>query len=68
MAQFDVLVNKLLSDPAFAESLVADPEGTLRSNGVDPTPEMVAALRQLDPSSVSRLATAFGQQAAASAS
>ena len=68
MAQFDVLVNKLLSDASFAEALVADPEGTLRSNGIDPTPEMVTALRQLDPSSVARLATAFGQQAAASAS
>ncbi len=64
MSQFDSLLNKLMSDKSFATTLAADPEATLRSHGVEPTAEMVAAIRGLDPASLERLAGAFGKAAA----
>jgi hypothetical protein len=67
MSQFDNLMNKLLNDRNFAAALVADPDGTLRANGVEPTPEMIGALRGLDPAAIERLAGAFGQSAAGAA-
>jgi anaerobic selenocysteine-containing dehydrogenase len=65
MSKLDHLMNKLLNDRNFAAALVADPDGTLRANGVEPTPEMVAALQGLEPAAVERLANAFGKSAAA---
>jgi hypothetical protein len=65
MSHFDNVMNKLVNDRDFAAALVADPEGTLRANGVEPTPEMVAALQGLEPAAVERLANAFGKSAAA---
>jgi hypothetical protein len=67
VAQLDALMNKLLNDQDFAAALAADPESALRANGVEPTPEMVAALKGLDPASIARLASAFGQSAAGAA-
>ena len=65
MAQLDALVNDHPSDSSFAETPAADPEGTPRSNGIDPTPEPVAVLRALDPSSSARRTAVFGKPAAA---
>lgn len=67
MAQFDSLLNKLMSDRSFASTLVANPEATLRAHGVEPTAEMVTAIRALDPASVERLVGAFGTAAAGAA-
>ncbi len=67
MSSFDSIVKKLLSDESFASQLIAAPDETLRAHGVEPTAEMVNALKQLDPTSLSRLASAFGQQQAAAA-
>jgi hypothetical protein len=67
MSQFDQLMTRLLSDRDFAAALAADPESSLRANGVEPTPEMIAALKGLDPASIGRLAAAFGQSAAGAA-
>lgn len=67
MAQFDSLLNKLMADRSFGATLIADPEATLRAHGVEPTSEMVAAVRALDPASLERLVGAFGQAAAGAA-
>ncbi len=67
MSQFDSLLNKLMTDKSFATTLAADPETTLRSHGVEPTAEMVAAIRGLDAASLERLAGAFGKAAAGAA-
>jgi hypothetical protein len=65
MSKFDHLMNKLLNDRDFATALVADPDAALRANGVEPTPEMVSAIKGLDPAAVQRLASAVHGSAAA---
>lgn len=67
MSNFDSIVKKLLTEDSFATQLVGAPEETLRAHGVEPTAEIVNALRHLDPASLGRLASAFGQQQAAAA-
>lgn len=67
MNNFDSIIQKLLSDHSFAAELIANPHDTLVASGVEPTPEVVGALAQLDAASLSRLAAAFGQQQAAAA-
>ncbi len=66
MSDFQTIVGMLLSDAAFCERLLADPAGTLRAHGVEPTGEMLAALKDLDPAAVQRLAAAFNKEQAAS--
>lgn len=65
MSSSQIIVDKVLSDAAFRAKLVANPSATLTAMGVDATPEMVAALKGLDPESLQRLANAFGKQHAA---
>jgi len=62
---FNRLVGKALSDPGFCEALVKDPEATLRANGVEPTAEILDALKGLDAAAVQRLAVVFGKSQAA---
>ena len=40
------LLEKVTADPAFADQLRADPESALRSIGVEPTAELVAAVTE----------------------
>lgn len=56
------VVGKAASDPEFAEALLADPERALADVGIEPTEEMVAALRDLDADSLRRVAAAFEPQ------
>lgn len=65
MADFDSVVQKILSDSDFCSELATNPEAALRSLGVEPTPEIIAALKGLDAASINRLAAAFGKQHAA---
>ena len=65
MSDINSLVSKIVSDRAFCEALVANPEQTLRASGVTVTPEILAALGSLDAASIQRLASAFGKQQAA---
>ena len=46
MENIESLVKRITSDPRLAERLRADPEGTLRAEGIDPTPELVAAVKE----------------------
>ncbi len=62
---FQRLVGKVLSDPTFCEALVANPEAALRENGVEPTAEILDALKGLDATAVQRLAVVFGKSQAA---
>lgn len=65
MSDFDRIVQRAVSDEEFAKRLVADPEQALRAEGVEPSPEMIEALRDVDVASVQRLAAAFGENRAA---
>jgi hypothetical protein len=65
MANVQSIIGKVMSDRAFCEQLIRDPEATLQANGVEPTPEIVDALKGLDPDSVQKLAAAFGKESVA---
>ncbi len=67
MTSLERVVNRALSEESFCQALADDPEGTLRSEGVEPTPEMIAALQGLDAESIQKLAAAFGKEQAAAA-
>lgn len=45
-------VDRLLTEPAWQAEVRQDPEAALRRHGIDPTPELVAALR--DPDGLAR--------------
>jgi len=64
MADFEKLVNKAVSDEGFAQELADNPEKALRSEGIEPTPEMLDALNGVDVASIKKLAAAFGENKA----
>jgi hypothetical protein len=65
MADVEALVKRVLTDDAFAQALVEHPEETLREVGVEPTPEMLEALANVDVEAVRKLAASFDQEDAA---
>jgi hypothetical protein len=58
---FEQLVSRMVSDRKFREGLARDPEGTLKSHGVTPTPQMVSALRAVDYGAIKQVGKAFGK-------
>jgi anaerobic selenocysteine-containing dehydrogenase len=62
---FQSLVGKALSDEKFAQQLVSNPEKALREVGIQPTPEMLEALKGVDAAAIRKLAQAFGEDKAA---
>ncbi|MCU0754668.1 MAG: Os1348 family NHLP clan protein [Xanthomonadales bacterium] len=59
-------INELvLSDNDFCDALVRDPEATLRARGIEPTPEVIDALKAVDSDSLRKMVSAFGKQQAA---
>jgi hypothetical protein len=65
MSHFHKVIGRAVASEEFCAELLANPEGVLRSNGVEPTTQMLTALSRLDAGSVRRLANAFGQKGAA---
>ncbi|MEU6709616.1 Os1348 family NHLP clan protein [Streptomyces wuyuanensis] len=65
MSQYHDLVGRALSDGEFCERLISDPESVLLECGIQPTPELVRTIRDLDAEAVRRLAVIFGQEQAA---
>jgi hypothetical protein len=59
------LITKVLSDDQFAQELVSDPQATLVANGIEPSPQILGALKGIDVASIRRLAKAFGGDKAA---
>ncbi len=62
---FQTLVGKVMSDEAFARALIDNPEKALKEVGVEPTPEILEALKGVDVATLQKLAQAFGDQKAA---
>jgi hypothetical protein len=60
-----VLVGKILSDEKFAEALAKNPEQALKDAGIDPTIDLIEALKGVDAESLKSLAAAFGENQAA---
>jgi len=59
------LITKVLSDDKFAQELVNDPQATLIANGIEPSAQILGALKGIDVASIRRLAKAFGGDKAA---
>ena len=64
-ADLQTLVGKILSDEKFAEALAKNPEQALQEAGIDPTIDLVEALKGVDAESLKNLAAAFGENQAA---
>ena len=60
MANFEILVNKALLDPAFAKLLKTDPAAALKDIGIDPTPARVDAVKKVDLDAITHAANAVG--------
>jgi hypothetical protein len=60
-----VLVGKILSDEKFGEALAKNPEQALKDVGIDPTIDLIEALKGVDAASLKSLAAAFGKNQAA---
>jgi len=56
---FEYLASKVLFDPAFAQALLQDPSPALESIGIEPTPELLDALKKVDVDSIMAVAEAF---------
>ena len=65
MANIQDLVERVLTDEAFVQALVENPEETLRGAGLEPTDEIMNALSGLDVEAVKKLASSFGDENAA---
>jgi hypothetical protein len=48
MAQFETLYHKVLTDPHFREELRLQPHHALKSIGIDPTPEVLSLLKNVE--------------------
>lgn len=64
-SDFDTLVNRVMSDDSFVASLAARPEQALRSAGIEPTADMLDALKGVDAAAIKQLASSFQQDRAA---
>ena len=62
---FQTLVGKVMSDEAFVQALINNPEKALKEAGIEPTPEILEALKGVDAAKLKQLAQAFGDQKAA---
>jgi hypothetical protein len=56
---FSYLSNKVLHDPAFVEGLAENPEEVLNGIGLNPTREILDALKNLNTKSIVRVAQEF---------
>ncbi|MFN8458092.1 MAG: Os1348 family NHLP clan protein [Anaerolineae bacterium] len=64
-ADLQTLVGKILSDAKFAKSLAENPEKTLKEAGIEPTIDLIEALKGVDAQALQQLAANFGQNQAA---
>lgn len=64
-ADIQVLVGKILSDGKFVDALAQNPEQALHEAGIEPTIDLLDALKGVDPESLRNLAAVFGDNQAA---
>ena len=64
-ADIQTLVGKILSDENFARTLAENPEQALQDAGIEPTIDLLDALKGVDAEALKNLASAFGQDQAA---
>jgi hypothetical protein len=64
-ADLQALIGKIMSDPSFAEALAQNPEKALKEANIEPTVDLLEALKGVDVESLKKLAAAFGENQAA---
>lgn len=64
-ADLQLLIGKILQDQEFAKSLAENPQQTLEDAGIEPTIDLLEALKDVDAESLQQLAANFGDQKAA---
>jgi hypothetical protein len=57
--KIDELAKQVMSDEAFRKRLLADPEGTLKAEGYDVTPDLLDAISNVSPADVEAMAREF---------
>lgn len=65
MADYSNIVKLVLEDSSYADRLIAEPEATLRADGIEPDSEVIEALGNMNAEAVRNLADAFGKSKAA---
>ena len=64
---FQTLVGKVMSDDGFAASLASNPAQALKGAGIEPTGELLDALKGVDVASIKKMASSFKEDQAAAA-
>ena len=56
------LIGKALADKGFLDSLLANPEGAIRSSGLDVSDEELAQIKAIDKAKAKKLAETFEKE------
>ena len=64
-ADLQLLIGKILSDEEFAKNLAENPEKTLEEANIEPTVDLLDALKGVDAEALQNLAGAFNDNQAA---
>ena len=65
MATLQEIAMRIISDDTFAQALLANPEKILRAEGIEPTPEMLEAIKGIDIEELGNLTAAFTDESKA---
>ncbi len=66
-SDLQTLVNKIMTDEAFVNSLASNPEQALKDAGIEANAEMLEALQGTDVAAIKQLASSFKADQAAAA-
>lgn len=62
MAKIEDVVLRIMTDTAYAEELLANPEAVLQKEGIEPTEEILTVLNGLDVDALKQMAEKFNNQ------
>ncbi|MEX1021333.1 MAG: Os1348 family NHLP clan protein [Litorilinea sp.] len=65
MATLQEIAIRIITDDAFAQALLANPAEVLRAEGIEPTPEMLEAVKGIDLEELQNLTAAFTDESKA---
>ena len=66
MSAIETVINKAISDAEFCEKLISSPVEVLQSEGIEPSDELVSAVKELDVTQLQEMASAFDKKHVAS--
>ena len=65
MATLQEIAIRIITDDQFAQQLLANPEQVLRTEGIEPTQEMIEAVEGIDIEELRNLTAAFSDESKA---